>query len=409
MARFLVFGANYWPEPIGCAQYTTPYAEALVDAGHAVTVIAAYPHYPSWSREAVRLLPSRHGSNGVSLIRVPVAIARPSSMPGRAALESSYGAAALAASATLRNVDAVVGVVPFLSAGVAAAVTARMRRTRHGILVQDLMSATARQGGVPGAARAGGAVAHVERLFLDASRVAVVARGFEHPVRELGTTEVDYLPNFSLLRGPRSTPAATRDWLGIPREAFVAMYSGNLGYKQDFGSVLDAAEAVGTVDTTIAFVIIGEGSQRAWIEGEVTRRRLANVLLRPLQAEEELPDVLSAADVLLAPQRPTEVDMSVPSKLTAYLSAGRAVIAGASATSETARIVEESRGGIVVEPSDGSALAHALLELRSHPDASTAFAEAGRTYAEAAFARGPALARFVSWAESLLPCVPGRR
>ena len=408
MARFLVFGANYWPEPIGCAQYTTPYAEALADAGHEVTVIAAYPHYPSWSREAIRLRPSREWLNGVSLIRVPVVIERPSSTPGRAALEASYGAAALAASATVRNADAVVGVVPFLSAGLAAAVAARMRRRSHGILVQDLMSAAARQGGVPGAARAGAAVAHVERLFLDASRVAVVARGFERPVRELGSREVTYLPNFSLLGGPRSTPTDTRDRLGIPREAIVAMYSGNLGYKQDFGSVLDAAESIGSVDSTVAFIIVGDGSQRAWTEEEVTRRRLANVLLRPLQAEEDLPDVLLAADVLLAPQRPTEVDMSVPSKLTAYLSAGRAVIAGASAKSETARIVEESRGGIVVAPSDGRALARALLELRQSPEARRSFGEAGRAYAEAAFSRGPALARYVSWAESLL-ARPARR
>jgi glycosyltransferase involved in cell wall biosynthesis len=245
-------------------------------------------------------------------------------------------------------------------------------------------------------------VARVEGLFVRSTRVAVVARGFERPVRDLGAAEVDYLPNFSLLGAPRSTADATRHRLGIPSDAFTVMYSGNLGYKQDFGSVLEAAEIVGPADSGIVFVIIGEGSQRTWIEQEVGHRRLSNVLLRPLQAEEDLPDVLSAADVLLAPQRPTDVDMSVPSKLTAYLSAGRAVIAGASPQSETARIVEESRGGLVVAPSDGRALAEAVLELRRDPAALARFASAGRQHAEAAFSRGPALVRFVAWAESLL-------
>lgn len=405
MSRFLMFGANYWPEPIGCAQYTTPYAEALVDAGHEVTVVAAYPHYPAWSREEVRLRPTRVLLNGVHVIRVPVVVPREATASGRAALEASYGAMALACSVAARDVDAVVSIVPFLSAGLAAAATSALRRRSHGVLVQDMVSAAARQGGVPGGARTSSAIARAERLFLSAARVAVVARGFEQPARDLGATEVDYLPNFSLLGSPRSTPGATRDRLAIPTNAFVAMYSGNLGYKQDFGSVLDAAGTLAGIDSEVLFVIIGDGSQKAWIEQEIRARRLPNVLLRPLQAEEDLPDVLSAADVLLAPQRPTEVDMSVPSKLTAYLSAGRAVIAGASPQSETARIVEESRGGLVVAPSDGQAVAEAVLALRRDTVGLARFAASGRAHADAAFSRAPALARFVSWSESLLPPV----
>ncbi len=402
MSRFLIFGANYWPEPIGCAQYTTPYAEALVDAGHEVTVVAAYPHYPSWTSTEVRLRPTRQDLKGVSVLRVPAAVPRRASTSGRAVLEASYGAAALAASAAIRHVDALIGVVPFLSAGLAAAASGRLRRKPYGVLVQDLVSAAARQGGVPGADRAAAFVSRAEHLFIGATQVGVVARGFEQPVRERGGCNVWYLPNFSLLGAPRSMREETRCRLAIDQDAFVAMYSGNLGFKQDFASVLDAAERVACRDASVLFVIVGEGSQREWIEAEVARRNLANVVLRPLQAEEDLPDVLACADVLVAPQRPTDVDMSVPSKLTAYLSAGRPVIAGASEASETARIVRESGAGLVVPPSNGEALACAVLELRGNPTRLCELGEAGRVFASTTFARGPALDRFVAFAESVL-------
>ena len=51
MARILIVGLNYAPEPIGIGKFTAEMAEWLAQRGHDVQVIAAPPYYPGWRVE----------------------------------------------------------------------------------------------------------------------------------------------------------------------------------------------------------------------------------------------------------------------------------------------------------------------------------------------------------------------
>ena len=241
----------------------------------------------------------------------------------------------------------------------------------------------------------------VGRGVLRGARVAVVARGLEAPVRAAGAREVAYLPNFATSAiEPRRSQAETRARLGVPADAFLMTYSGSLGYKQDFANVIAAAERLAG-ESDIRLLVVGEGVQQAMVQEAFDAGRVRGRWL-PLQSVDEVPEVLAASDVLLAPQRATEVDMSIPSKLTAYLAAERPVLAAASAGSETARQVEESGGGIVVPPADPAALAAAMRALRNDPVGRARMGASGRAFALATFDRGRAEARFVAWAEALV-------
>ncbi len=46
--KILLLGINYAPEKVGIAIYTARMAEALVEQGHEVEVVAARPYYPGW-------------------------------------------------------------------------------------------------------------------------------------------------------------------------------------------------------------------------------------------------------------------------------------------------------------------------------------------------------------------------
>ena len=74
--RVLLYGTNYYPEPIGIPRYTTEMAEDMAAAGHRVTVIAAAPLYPTWTRNPAYRYAwySRETRNGVEIIRVPTYI-----------------------------------------------------------------------------------------------------------------------------------------------------------------------------------------------------------------------------------------------------------------------------------------------------------------------------------------------
>ena len=153
-------------------------------------------------------------------------------------------------------------------------------------------------------------------------------------------------------------------------------------------------------EPNVCFLVVGEGSQRERLATAIADGRMRGVL-QPLQPSEEVPAVLDAADVLLAPQRPTDIDMSIPSKLTAYFASGRPVVAAASPASETAAQVTTSCGGLVVPPEDPHALAEAIRSLRAQEPLREALGAAGRAYALDVFDRGRAEARFVAWAEDL--------
>lgn len=401
VARFAIFGLNYAPEQTGNAPYTTAYAEALAAAGHSVTVVSGYQHYPEWTAQHRQWRWSTSMPNRVRLVRVPHAVPATADARGRLALEATYGLATLPALARAGRVDAALGVIPTLSGGLAARVAALGHRAPTGLLVQDLVSAAAAQGGVPGASeRVARAVAAAERRVVRGTHVASVARGFESPLAAMGARSVTFMPNFSHLPpGRGESREDVRARLGIPGDAFVAGYSGNLGYKQDMTTVLTAAARL-RGDERIYFVVIGDGSQRDLVKrtfevGTVRGKHL------PLQPPEHVPDVLRAFDLLLATQRPTEVDMSIPSKLTAYFSAGRPVLAAASAHSETAAQVEASRGGVVVAPGDPVALASAIERLRADAPGRARMGVAAEAYARSAFDRERALSRFVDWAEQL--------
>jgi colanic acid biosynthesis glycosyl transferase WcaI len=77
--------------------------------------------------------------------------------------------------------------------------------------------------------------------------------------------------------------------------------------------------------------------------------------------------MLRSSDVLLAPQRKEVTDFVMPSKLLAYFTSGRPVIACANPDSEIGRVFSEYGAGVLVEPENAAALARAILMLKDDP------------------------------------------
>ena len=100
----------------------------------------------------------------------------------------------------------------------------------------------------------------------------------------------------------------------------------------------------------------------------LTRKlRLTNVQFRDLAPAADYRAVLEAADVLLVNQRATVRDMSLPGKLSNYLSAGTPVIAAVASDSESAREIGRAGGAIVVPPEDPVALVRAIELAAAEP------------------------------------------
>ena len=75
--------------------------------------------------------------------------------------------------------------------------------------------------------------------------------------------------------------------------------------------------------------------------------------------------MLSGADVVLVSQLPEVVDVVVPSKLLTALGAGAMVVAACACDSETARLLSESGGGVVIPASDDEEFVRVIRRVRA--------------------------------------------
>jgi colanic acid biosynthesis glycosyl transferase WcaI len=137
-----------------------------------------------------------------------------------------------------------------------------------------------------------------------------------------------------------------------------------MGIKQGLDVILDAA-AMSRGDSSLFFLLVGNGSARDQVECRAAEMGLTNVRFLPLLDSQDFRGLLAASNVCLLTQRKSVSDIVFPSKTVTYLSAGCAVIASVNAGSEVAQTIRESGAGAVVEPENAEALLKAVQDLRS--------------------------------------------
>jgi colanic acid biosynthesis glycosyl transferase WcaI len=407
-----LFAVNYAPEQTGIAPFNTGLAEHLAAAGHRVSVVTTFPHYPEWriAAEYRGRLTARERVNGVELHRLWSYVPRRRSTLRRIAYDSSLAPLALACGLALPRPDVVLAVSPPLQLAAAAALVARVRRARYVLQVKDLVPDIAVALGMLRNRAALAAARRLERfVYRRAEAILALCEGFADNLRAKGVPreKLAVLPDWTdtdaILPGERTNSFRLR--LGISEDAFLLLHIGNMGTKQKLETALEAAAKF---PPGALLLLVGDGAERAALEARARALRLENVRFLPLVPAEELPALLAAADALLLSQARAVVDMVIPSKLLTYMAAGRAVIAAIAAGSEAARAIRAAGCGAIVPPEEPAALAEAVRSLRDNPAAAARMGAAGRRFAEAHFARARVLARYADFFSAFAEGAPAR-
>ena len=188
---------------------------------------------------------------------------------------------------------------------------------------------------------------------------------------------------------PNDGTPLRREW-GLERY-FVVGYSGNLGRAHDFRTVLQAAQLLKN-DPTIAFLFIGGGHHRLWLEREAERLGLRNVLFKPLQPREHLAEALAVADVHLVTLLPALEEYIIPSKFHGIAAAGRPVLFVGDQNGEVAGLIRAGRCGASVTIGDHEGLSAWIMRLRDNASMREEFGRNARRLFERRFteARGVA-------------------
>jgi len=307
----------------------------------------------------------------------------------------------------MENPDVVVAVVPNLMSAVSAVRIAGQAGAKLVVWIQDSMTAAASQSGISGGQAVARIVSSVERYVIrQADTVIVISEGFRHLVKGEGADpeRIVQVRNWSHQLPPTADRPATRLRLGWGDDEIIAMHAGNMGLKQGLENVVEAGRLATKHGKPIRFVLMGDGSQRKQLQ--LLAVGASNVEFLPPEPSDTYSDTLAAADVLLINEAESVFDMSLPSKLTSYLLAGRPVVAAVSPLGGTAREVEQTGAGSVIPSGRPDLLLQAVESLGSDSVVGAELGALGRKYAERVLS-GKASLEAISAALTALAESPG--
>jgi glycosyltransferase involved in cell wall biosynthesis len=408
----LIVTQYFWPESFRINEI----ALSLREQGTEVTVLTGKPNYPdgvvfpSYSAGGC----AEESWEGLPVLRVPMRPRGTGSALGLVLNYLSFAASGSVFGAWMlrrRPVDVILvyGISPILQ-GIAAIVLKVFKRAPVVLWVQDLWPQSLEATGFVRDRRILAAVGWMVRIIYRFSDMLLVqSPAFTASVAELSRLDkIRYHPNPGerALDAPAPRVADGPVPVHFERGRFNVVFAGNLGTAQSVETIVAAADLLRD-DLDIRFVLVGSGSRADWIRTEVARRGLGNVELPGRFPPEAMPAILAGASVLLVTLSASAIfGLTVPSKLQAYLAAGKPILAALDG--EGARVVTEAAAGVSVPAEDAAALAGAVRRMRALPaDALLGMGRAGRAYYETHFAPAMLARRMVMHFEDAIVAYRG--
>ncbi len=364
--RILLVTQYYWPENF----LINVLVPLLVERGVEVTVLTAKPNYPDGfifkGYRAGGCQQEKH--EGITILRLPIA---PRGNGSRARLVVNYlsfiFSGILFGSRLVRDFrfDLVFVYAPSpLLQALPAIWLARIRRVPLVLWVQDLwpesLSVT---GGIKNKWLLGAVTRIVRLIYRSSDRILVQSQGFVAPVGELtdDPTKIHYYPNLYKVNRTMKPSQRTIALVQELESNFSIVFAGNLGTAQALGTIVEAARQL-MDHPEIRIVVVGSGSLGNWLSQQIDLHGLTNLTLAGRFKPEEMSTIFAAAKALLVSLQPqTPFGLTIPSKIQAYLAAGRPVLA--SLNGEGSTIISEAGAGLCSDAGNAKALAENLLRL----------------------------------------------
>jgi putative colanic acid biosynthesis glycosyltransferase WcaI len=409
--RFAVLSCVFPPEPVVSAHTSARIAEQLVADGHPVLVITSFPSRPGGRMHPGfrRLLGDRtRTAAGFDLLRCFSFPSSASSLISRWLENVSFGmTSALAVLLTPRLGVVYANTWPIFAQGLVS-LACRLRGIPLVLSVQDVYpESLVAQNRV----RSEGSLIFRLLRWMDAattrnSKALIVIsarfRQFYLHERSLPPERVHTVPNWvdehELIADPPDNPVRAEH--GIPEDAFLAVYAGNVGVAAGVDVLLRSyAHMLERLD--IYLLVAGAGSEFGNCQKLARETRNSRILFRRPWARADTSTVLGAADLCLVSTQGRQSLVSVPSKLISYMLAGRPVAALALPDSEIAAILTESGCGWVTPPGDPQKLSKLITEIAGLPRSErTRRGKAGRDFALAHYSQDVNLRKIITVLEN---------
>lgn len=377
----------------------------LVGAAHNVQVLTALPnwpdgHYYSGYHQTAILKEQRLGAN---VIRTFVWPYRGNVTWKRLLNYGSFALSACGGAFRLQPIDVLYVYHPPLTISLPAYLIAS---SRHVPFIYDIQDIWPEAGLAAGAVKPG-PLYHMMGKWADwaysqARHITVIAPDFKTILVNLGVSadKISVIPNWTddSIYFPRSAEGIRRQY-GLPEDAFMVMYAGNMGSTHGVDCLLQAAAYL-KEEAHIAFAFVGTGPEYENLVLMKQKLGLTNVSFLGFIQPIHMPELLAAADLMLVHLRRAESGaVSLPSRMLSYMACGRPMLVASEGAA--AHLVEQAKCGQVCEPENPAEIAAWVQRLAHTPDCLAAMGANGRHHYLAEFSEKTVVARLVQLIEQV--------
>lgn len=383
--NILIVTQYFWPEVF----IINDLARKLKEHGHVVTVVTGKPNYPEGD-----IFPGysaggtlrEYFADMVEVVRVPL---WPRGRGGARNLVLNYVSFVLSGIALMpwllreRKFDAILVFAPSPITQVIPAILLKwLKRSHLAVWVQDLWPESLSATGFVRDTRLLRVVGWMVRgIYAFCDTLLLQSRAFLDPVaRYASRGKLVYYPNSIALHADEATSVdVSPNLLDELERNFSVVFAGNIGAAQAIETVVDAANRL-KHEKGIRIVLVGSGSRLEWVRERKGAMGLDNLILAGRFPMEAMPQIFERASALLVSLKDEEIfSYTIPSKVQAYLAAGKPIIA--SLRGEGARVVTEAGAGQACEPENAEALVSSILAIKAmSPAEREGVGAAGRRY-----------------------------
>jgi glycosyltransferase involved in cell wall biosynthesis len=386
-----------------------PFAKELLKLGHEVEVLTGFPNYPEgkiYNGYKIRFL-QRETIDGVPVIRVPLYPSHDRSGWRRFVNYVSFAlSAAIIGPWVVKKADVAYVYHPPATIGFPAAMIKLLRGIPFVYDIQDLW---------PDTLTATGMFTNKLGLWLvdrwcrfvywAANKIIVLSPGFKNALIERGVPGdkikviYNWVDDTMVKQVPKNPALAAK--LGLDGKFNIA-FAGNMGKAQALEAVIVAANILKNEYPNLQFVFVGTGVEVENLKIKTHDAGLENILFIPQQPLSEMGAILALADVLLVHLKDAPLfRITIPSKIQAYMAAGRPVLVGV--RGDAADLVINAKAGFSCLPQDAESIADGVRKfIKMSRQELDAMGENGRKFYQQELALAVGTKQFAGVLESVV-------
>lgn len=347
--KILVLSQYFWPESF----IINDIVRTLDEQGHEVVVATGKPNYPDGKvfdgYRATGTQRERYLGR-IEVLRVPL---WPRGQGGAKNLLLNYlsfvfsGLLCLPWMLRGREFDAILVFAPSpITQAIPAILLKWLKRAKLALWVQDLWPESLAATGFirnPRVLKAVGWM--VKAIYRCCDLLLVQSQAFVEPVAHYADrAKIQYYPNSMDISSPKAVESVPSELLELLEQHFCVVFAGNLGTAQALETIVQAAIHLRD-DPDIRLVLVGSGSRLPWLQAQKQAHGLDNLILPGRFPMEAMPSIFERSSALLVSLNAEPIfAQTIPSKIQAYLAAGRPIVAALDG--EGARVVHEAKAGL---------------------------------------------------------------